>query len=265
MPAKKAKLLPSADAWRPMQLQMIAFPDAPAVDLGQSWYTDVAGQPPQEAVKRGHERFDKGPAPGMKSADLTVAVDLLKITLTVTPRITPEVLNQLDPVERIPTLGPFPQARDWFVELMAGWLKGKHPPLKRLAFSGKLIQFTDSQESAYKKVSNYLPTVRLGPSASDLIYRINRRRPSTSGIRKLQMNRLSTWTVMRMALQAQGVLATGEMWAPTIAAELFAFAMDFDVNTALEFLGMLPPKKLVTILRECAKLATEIAERGDVL
>ena len=248
-----------------MHLQMIVFPDAPAVDLRQSWYTDLTDEPPQEAVKRGHERYDKGPVPGRENADLTVSVDILKISFTVTPRMTAELLNQENPADRLPTLGPFSEACDWFVGLMARWLAGQHPPIKRLALNGKLVQYAASHESAYRKLSGYIPTVKLSPTSSDLIYRINRPRPSTSGVRGLRMNRLITWTVLKMLLQAQGITPTGEvMPTQTTAGEVFAVAAELDINTAWEFPGLLPSRKLPLLLRECAQLAAEVAGRGDV-
>jgi hypothetical protein len=243
---------------------LAAFPDTPAVDHDQSWYRDLTDNAPQESVKRGHERYEKGPSAGMEGVELTVAVDLLRISLTVAPRVTPNFLSEQDPAERMPTLGPFPPARDGFVKLMTRWLTGQHPPLRRLAFAGKLIQITPSKESAYQDLGKYLPDIKLSPNSSDFIYRINRPRASTSGIRKLQMNRLSTWSVSKFMLQAHGVLGTGEVMPQQVAAELFAVSLEFDINTGWEFKELLPVRKQVLLLRECAQLATELAECGDI-
>jgi hypothetical protein len=161
-----------------------------------------------------------------------------------------------------PMLGPFTERQVWFRDLMARWL-GRCPPISRLAFLATLMQKVTSHEEACRRLDQYLRHIEVFPDSTDLLYRINRRKPSNLGIENLAINRLSTWsavkTIKQLSAQAGGAHRVQER-----EVEYFC-AVDLDVNTSHEYPGpTLPRDRLADILGELIQQATDVARRGDV-
>jgi hypothetical protein len=259
MPKPAKRLPPDAGAWEPAHLQMIAFPAVSPVGLDQNWFRDLTGEEPKESTRKVHERVDQG---SQGSVLLNLTADLLRVILTVFPQppADPE-----KPPERIPSLGPLNPAVVSFGKLATKWLAGQHPPIKRLAFSGRLIQPTKNHRTGYLTLGKYLRAVKVDPKSGDFMYRINRRRACKSWVRSLEINRLSTWSVLKAGMRIEGKLPSGETTGPKpIGSDLFACVIEFDVNTMPEFTGEIPANKVVPIFRELVSLAVEIAAKGDV-
>ncbi|HBI45962.1 MAG TPA: hypothetical protein DDY78_24360 [Planctomycetales bacterium] len=200
---------------------------------------------------------EKGP---YHDALLTVTTDVLRIACAATPRMDLQEIPTSPP-----TLGRFVDAKDWFVGLISGWLQ-QRPSVKRLAFNAKLIRYADNRDALYHMLNIYLHDVEVDPKSADLLYRINRKRPSRAMLPvELEINRLSTWAAMKFTIAVQGVMASGET-TPTFptTVDRMACVMELDINTDQDFSGPLNPDQLPQVFVELVSLGTEIAECGDV-
>ena len=176
------------NAWKCMNMQLIAFA-LPPISLNHDWWRKVSGQEPEDfaSTKRKSFREDRGTYAG---ATLSLVTDVAKIAWMAAPA------SQLEDVpEGVPILGPFPERRDWFKNLMTPWLAADCPPITRLGFACHLVQFAEERKACYGLLGKCLPTVKLNydDDWGDFSYRINRRKASTSGVPGLKINRLSTW------------------------------------------------------------------------
>jgi hypothetical protein len=250
--------LPDLDAWRPNQMQLIVFPMTPPVSTTQDWWGEVVGQEPTETVKRPHEKTETG---SLADVSLTLTTDLLKIAWTMTPRIDPD-----NPPVTIPMLSPFPESRDRFVELMRPWVSTHFAPIKRLGFATFLIQDARSHADAYRLLGLYLPTVEVDPESFDFTYRVNRRRPSNSGIPDLSINRVAVWSAAKFS----SVLGAVTLGSPIQLASLpvsqvqYKAMLSLDVNSDLERVDPLPQANQGRLFDELVELASQIATFGDL-
>lgn len=258
MPSRPSKTASkAADDWRPIQLQMIAFCGTPPAIVEQNWYREVTGESPHESVTKRHERVHKGVVDG---TSVSVTADLARVTITTSPKPLGEV--QEIPRE-LPNLGPFGPARDRLLEYAVQWLGGSHPPLTRLSFVGKLIQQVNTREAGNKLAAKYLPSIDIHPTAIDLLYRVGYPRLSKSGIRDLKINRLASWSVIRVALHMRQSGPAGDEASRTITDDMFAAHLELDINTDAEYTSALPQGKLASLMRELVSLGSEIAARGE--
>jgi hypothetical protein len=237
MPRAAKNRLLRADVWKPLHLQLVVFPTTSPVDLDEDWFRDLTGKAATSITKRPVDRTYMGDF-GHAGSSLSINVDLLRITITVGPKIDPEKMPM-----QFPTLGTVSAILPSFVKLCDKFLKIKYPPIaiKRLGFSGRLLQLMKSHASGYKLLGTYLPTVRIDPRSHDFIFRINRKRKSRAGPSNLQLNRVSTWSVITTTIQAAEALSSGQVSEPkAIIKPQFACSLEFDINTAHEFPGEIP-------------------------
>ncbi len=162
---------------------------------------------------------------------------------------------------RLPSVGNFPEALDAFVTLIQRWLPSC-PDASRLALGGVLFQPQADRNVAYVQLQKYLPAVRLDPRTSEFLYQINRPRNTQTGIPQLRINRLTKWSVMLL----QSLLIAAGEGSPTVTGthREVACRLEVDLNSSAEFVGPLPPDRLVPLLNELATWAKEIAISGDV-
>lgn len=161
-----------------------------------------------------------------------------------------------------PSLGPFEQAVPSFKALMLKGLK-KSPRLMRLAFGAILLLPADSRHDGYRRLDDLLPGIKVDPNSTDFSYRINRRRPSDSGIKGLEINRLSTWSVAHM--RSLSLHVSGD--TPRIQGLQDAFhacRLELDINTAPDFGRPINKNAIGRVLSELIDLGSEIAMEGDV-
>jgi len=244
--------LPSLDAWRPMQLQLIAFPVQTALAIDQDWWHFVAGQVPEESTKRRLERKDSGSLDG---GSLTLTIEPTKITWALSARPV------FDDLAEIPTLASYSESGERFACLMQTWLAEQCPPLKRLGFAGSLVQDAGSHADAYRSLAPYLPAVTIDPESFDFQYRVNRKRRSRT-IDGLLINRLTIWSALRssaFSFQAAPEPSQTVQHAPP----RFAVLLNFDINSDGERTAEFPPTQQSDLFRECVELANEIARYGD--
>jgi hypothetical protein len=256
--SNKSRARPSPNAWRPLQMQLIAFPSAAPISTQQDWWRDVGGQEPAESIRKPRERADTGP---LADCSLTLTVDLLKITWTIAPRLDPET-----PPDSFVALAPYPEARDRFIQLVRPWLSELCPAIRRLGVGAVLIQDTESHADAYRLLDTYLPAIDVDPESTDFLYRVNRRRRSHTSIHNLYINRLTSWSAMSFTTTVQSInpgLPTHNR-AMAIGEPRFAAMLNLDINSEAEREDDLPLAERSELLDELAALATEIATEGDV-
>lgn len=245
------KRLPAIAAWELEFVCLIAFPADPPFFMDQQWWQDLAGEQPADfaSTRKKYVREDRGSFQGV---DLSLTVDLHRVVWLARP-----VSELGDLPGQLPVLGPFREKVDWFVEMLSPWLANLCPPLRRLAFDGKLVQAATTQAQAFQVLASHLPAVKFDPNPNDFLLQINRRRKSSAVVDGLPLNRVSTWSKMNVALAVEpGTLFT---WPESCYS-----ALELDINSAPERTEILPPKLLPELFRELASLGVDIAERGDI-
>jgi hypothetical protein len=244
--------LPAASAWQLEFVRLIAFPTNAPFVIEQHWLRDLVsryGEQPEDFVStaKKQSREDRGTFQG---ALLSLTVDPGHV---IWEARSPDVV---DVSGRFPTLGPFREKIDWFVALLSPWLSASCPPLVRLAFSAKMLQHADSPKEAYRVLAAHLPALKVDSSLNDFLLQINRRKESSTIVKGLPINRVSTWSKMNIALFV-------EPGRPFNWPEECYSALELDINTAPEKADILPRELLPQLFGELASLGMDIAERRD--
>src|SRR5271157_274073 len=228
---------------------------APSVQVaGPTWWADlVGGQPETTTSKPARGEFQQaGP---LSERTLTLSTQPGRVDWFLTPRFEEGVV----PEGR--WAGRFSDALEAFVPVMTQWLR-TCPEVTRLAFGAIVYEPAVDKVAGYRRLADYLPSVRLDPEGSfDFFYQINRPRSSTA-MENLKINRLSKWSVaafvpVRLALN-QGSLHSfvgeGEQ----------ACRIELDISTEAERAEELPGANLPSLFEELKNLAVELATKGDV-
>ena len=249
--SKEGRVWP-ASAWQLEFVRLIAFPATPAVFIDQQWWQELTSQYREQSedfvsTRKKHYRDDRGTVQGVL---LALTVDLRQV---VWEARSPDTVDESG---NFPTMGPYREKVDWFVELLGPWLTNSCPPLVRLAFSAKLLQPAASAKEAYRVLADRLPSVKLESNPDDFLLQINRRKESDV-VDGLPINRLSTWSKMNVAI----VIEPGR---PFKWPDRCYSALELDINTAPERTEVLPSESLPRLFRELACLGTDIAEHGDI-
>lgn len=237
--------LPELSAWQLEFARLFAYPVESPWPLAQRWWQALGGEPHDfKSVPKKQRRVDGGTFNG---SILTLNLDNNRIVWEVGP---------IPQANSLPTLGPFREKFNGVVELLTPWLTNSCPPIRRMAFGGKLLQKAETAQQAFRILAAHLPWAHLEPIANDFILQINRRRDSRT-IAGLGLNRVSTWSKMNVVFSVK----PGE---PFKWPDECYSALELDINTAPEKIDILSRQSLPQLVRELADLAVEIAERGDI-
>jgi hypothetical protein len=136
-------------------------------------------------------------------------------------------------------------------------LVGRMEGLSRLAISEHVLWNADSKEASSERLAKLLPKLEIDPAtASDLFYRINRRRnPNVLGT-EVAINRLAEW----FSLTLVGVNPN----SPNVPILLHAPAVRTDINTALEQNLEGATKDLIAAIASILfEFSAELIEKGD--
>ena len=256
--AKKVQKVPTAPAdWRAESLRLTAFLRSPTDKLDVGSWQEFLGDEPKSSESRPREGLvlEGGPC---EQGWLTLEGSPIRVDWRL--GINPEGRETLS---EIPSLGDFESVQGQFGVLMKRWLK-KSPPLNRLAFGAILNLPVKNLTEGYRLLGRYLPKVEIDPKKSrDLFYQINRRRPSKSGIKSLEINRLTKWSVVQLRAGIVDLSAGHGKFMET-AEPLVACRLELDINTAPEFKSALKKTKLSKLFDELVELGMEIAHKGDI-
>jgi hypothetical protein len=235
-----APALPGLSDWELEFARLFAYPVESPLVPQQRWWQDLAGQP------------DDFELHGKVSGSFKGA----RLSLTMDPNCIVWEIQPAPRSDNLATLGPYREKFDWVVELLTPWLANSSPPIRRLAFGGKLLQTAATQKRAFEILAAHLPGVKLEPNPNNVIVQINRRRDSKV-INGLGLNRVSTWSKMDVVFSVDAT-------KPFTWPERCYSAVELDINTAPEKTDTLPRQSLPELLRELKDLGVEIAERGDI-
>ena len=242
--------------WCAESLRLTAFPNPPyEYDIEASWARTI-GTPPEEVVKKPKTNFLQVHG-SLADWVLVHEVRPLRIDWNM---VGPKAAGE--PIE-VPWIGPMNNLLDQFSSLMRVWLN-ECPPIRRLAFGAVLHLPVEDKVLGYRKLSDYLPSVKFdAENSSDFHYQINRPRPSKSGISGLQINRLSKWSVglwgrAAFSLRPNGVMAQGNTLA------VYSCRLELDINSAENYTENLPGEYLQELFRELIDSGLELAQEGDL-
>jgi hypothetical protein len=246
---------PPVTDWLAESLRSTNFPTPGVEPDARTWWRDLIGQEPETRVVRpaAGEWKEEGPFAGGRLELSVNPAGVIQWTLSPNP------LKEL-PTE-FATVGRFVDACDVFTALVRRWY-AVAPRLDRIAFGAVVLHPVTDRVEAYRLLSQCLHDVRIDPEGStDLIYQINRRRPSRSGPKGLEINRLSNWAaiILRVLVQPLVAEARPERSLPA----LHASRIQLDVNTAPEYRGGFDPSNSAEVFDELVMLAREIVETGD--
>jgi hypothetical protein len=237
------------NSWEIETIRLTVFtPDPPsAQDVG--WWRDMTASEPETVQNR--------PAHALFAA--SGLVNDLTLSLNLTPgRIDWLFVGASSTDSPLASLGSFDSAAKRFHGLIDQWLDRKPVKMFRIALGVAARGRASDKVDAYKKISGYLPFVKLDPvGSSELLYQINR--PSKSRVVPgLAVNRLSKWNVVTVG--STSMVLSG----PTVVTPLATFYVaETDINTATDNESNLTDtaKALVAELED---LTGEILEKGDV-
>ena len=247
------------EAWRVETLRTTLFPSPTTSVDPSTWWVEVVGEEADTQIvhRKKSERREEGL---YKDGKLVLHVQPIRIDWIWAAQEEPEGKE-----EDFPSLGSFPAVCPLFTQLMDRWLALETcPNAQRLAFGAILLYPVPDRATGYRQLMPYLPAIQLDPErSSDFLYRINRRRPSTSGIPHLEINRLATWSVMARQLQPVSISPEAVGYFPT-PPRSFACRIELDINTAPEFREELSRDQFRAIFHELVHLGQEIATEGDI-
>jgi hypothetical protein len=249
---------PDPSVWFSQVLRFTAFP-TPDAQLGDvTWWLELTGGQPETRTSQ-PRRGALQEEGSLQRGVLTLKIEPLRIDWLM-GQSTETIIQE----DTLPVLGRFTDTLPEFTHLMRRWLAlPSIPPMSRLALGAILLQPVDTREEGYRRLRSYLNAVQVDPeSSSDLLYQINRARPSRTEIPDLRINRLSKWSV---ALTIRRAITAG-LGGVSIATaeEIRACRLELDVNTAPDYVGQIPRDRLVELLDEFVSLGTEIVQEGDI-
>jgi hypothetical protein len=240
--------------WKPTSLRLSAFVEPhKAIDIN-GWWQAVVGDIPSSiaAQPRTNENHVEGP---FGDANMILETQIGRIDWYYSVSIDP-----LNIVTTVPVLGSFDEQALIFRDAMVKWFKLQDTETyNRLAFGTELIFQVQSSREAYELLDQILPVDIDVENSSDFLYQINRKRPTTTSIENLVINRLMKWSAFRV----QQTIASRFGIQPR-ADELYACRLELDINTFPEYSGYLPSEKTPDLLDEFITLSKEIISRGDV-
>jgi len=243
--------LPALSDWQLEFARLLAYPAESPLFIEQHWWQDLVGHLPEQVRSNRIEQTLEHEGTFKGGALLSLTLEPNRVVWLVKP-----AAEIGDGRGDLPTLGPFREKLAWIAELLTPWLENSCPPIRRLAFGGKLLQAAATQQQAFRVLGAHLPAVKLEPNPNDFILQINRRTSSTV-VKDLPLNRVSTWAKMN-------VIFSVEPGTPFKWPENCYSALELDINTAPEKTDLLPRRLLPALFRELADHAVKLAEHGEI-
>jgi hypothetical protein len=235
---------------------MTAFPSDVPQHMEFDWWFDIVGEPSDEKTSKPKSgeyieigRYDPG--------KLILHIQHGKIDWVFT------VDEQDIELNRIPSIGPFPDILEIFLRPLRNWFNHQScPVMHRIAFGAIVFLPVSNHQEGYETLSLYLPAVKLDPSnSSDFLYQINRPRELNIDIPELRINRLSKWSVFKF--EAGVVSLRADFIDHTPKTTLFACRLELDINTRQDFDGEINPNQIYIVFDELVSSAKEIISEGD--
>ena len=241
-------------SWQTEGLRHSAFLLEPLSLTDISLWEPLLGHPPAERSSKPLEQFVKEEGP-FSDGWLSVEARANRIDwrLGYNPRNIPQAL---------PVVGPYDKLQESFLSLMQQWLR-TCPATNRLAYGAVLLLPRDSLSEAYSTLDGLLSDVHINSqTARDFLYRINRRRQSENLGNRVEINRLSTWSVIEIA-RIDIDISSGKARNILNALDGKLCRLELDINTVPEFEGPISAEEAAILTQELFTFASEIASNGD--
>lgn len=164
---------------------------------------------------------------------------------------------------RLPVIDAWTNLRALFTQMSVKLLTAVNVPIVRVAFGGIFLAREETLENCYRRLKQMLKSVDVEPSKMrDLHYRVNWQQDSK--VVPIKLNRLTTWASVRFS--ATVLQITGNQVAVAGAdSDQFAVRLECDHNTDAANQEPFEPSKLGSIFEELVQLATENADKGEVI
>lgn len=242
--------------WRVLALRMTAFPVTPFDRDKVVGWEEAIGSPPDQMKEQPQLRIREETGEH-KGGQLTLGIlpDRIEWRYGAPLGIPSSSGGVVAPAD----LPRYSDAVNWFIPFICEQLP-RLPPLTRVAFGPELLLPAEDHDAAYGALGSFLSSVKVDPTSREFEYAINRRRTSTTGIPGLEINRLSRWSSLEFHFR----IFSRENRELGEAPSSFATRLVMDINTAHEYTQALPTESLLELFEELARLATEIAEKGEV-
>jgi len=162
--------------------------------------------------------------------------------------------------ESLPTMGPWEQVRDRFVDFTSAWIEGKKFPVTRIAFGAVLLYPVATRVASYEGLRDLLSSVTVDPEVMrELTYRINWPTKS-SVVAGLHANRITSWSAVNI-VQANLEFAP----RPTATASLQGYAIRLEIDNSTDEMRSDPfdQSQVIAIYRELVSFASENAAKGE--
>ena len=119
---------------------------------------------------------------------------------------------------------------------------------------------------AYEVLGQLLPAVQLDPNNTrDFVYRINKRRLSSCGISRLEINRLSTWSAVTVSTLNVEIFTSAQQPPRIIpSVDNCVCRLELDINSAQEHHLTINASIATELFSELVTLGNEIATKGEI-
>ena len=239
----------SLSDWQTETLRLSAFTLEPLAGTPTFW-EQLVGTPPEAVHHRPRERsiVEEG-------SHLTGRLSVQANPNRIDWRFTQDPSN---PANELPVAGGYEDLQKEFHQLMHQWILHSCPPTQRLAFGAVLLYPVQNPSEGNKMLAELLPALKIDTDMHDLLYRVNRRRPSRT-LEGIELNRLSTWsvaTILEILVEVPG----SDRVESTVTRNVCR--LELDINTAPQ-----APRRIdnpAGILEELVELGNEIAAEGDL-
>src|SRR5713226_727488 len=229
--------------WRAESLRVTLFAQAGAELPANDWWLAVVGEPPESKTERLREslRTMEGHL-GKAKLILNVLANRVDWIIGFDPNLDQELTES-------PNIGSYPDVLESFRSKIFPWLKSA-PTVTRLAWGAILTQPIANRVAGYRKLQEYLPSLKLDPeNSSELLYQINRPRRSKV-VEGLVVNRLQKWSVLAFHTLQFQVGATQAQIQRRLDQVLSGCRVELDINTAEDRTEALPKERVSDLSQE---------------
>jgi len=243
--------------WRSESLRVTLFTQGGVELPASDWWLAVVGEPPESKTERLRESIQTMEGHlGKAKLILNVIANRVDWILGSDPNLDQELTES-------PNVGPYPDALDSFGDKIFPWVK-TGPALTRFAWGMTLSQPVPDRVAGYRKLQEFLPSLKLDPeNSSDLLYQINRPRKSKI-VEGLAVNRLQKWSVIALHTLRFQVGATQAQVQQRLDEVVHGCRVELDINTSENRTEVLPKERVGDLLQELVRLGDEILTKGDI-
>jgi hypothetical protein len=235
--------------WQLMSARLTIFV-TPDTEVPSTLWRDTVGEDPETSIVQRMiaVRTETGP---FAAGTLTLIVQPTRLDWNYEglPSDVPIALK----------IGPYPDALRPFLDFChrcgtAAWF----PSTTRIALGLVLTVPTENRQTGYHELSQYIDGVPDDPEARDFQYQVNLPRAARVGIDRLEINRLSKWSVGSIRATASNSIAG----TTAVILSHFHLRLELDISTNWEFQDLIPRESIDGVLDDLAAAANEVVERG---